>query len=71
MRALFVCLPREGHLAPLVPIALALRQAGHTVAFATAAGFIPQVEQAGLEAFPAGLAVEEWMDDLVKVWSSK
>ena len=40
------------------------------MAFATAAGFIPQVEQAGFEAFPAGLEVGEWLDDLKKVWSS-
>ena len=70
MRVLFVCIPREGHLAPLVPIALALREAGHEVAFATGARFNPQVEQAGFQAFAAGVEATEWADELGKVWES-
>ena len=70
MRVLFVCLPREGHLAPLLPIAQALLDVGHKVAFATAAGFIPQVVVAGFEAFPGGFEYDEWMGELAKVWES-
>ena len=54
MRVLFTCLPQSGHFNPLVPIARALREAGHEVAFACPAGFAPTVEAAGFGAFPAG-----------------
>lgn len=60
MRVLFVCLPATGHLLPLLPLASALRASGHTVAFATAAGFAPHVERAGFSAFSAGMETEEW-----------
>jgi UDP:flavonoid glycosyltransferase YjiC (YdhE family) len=39
----------------MVPLALALRGAGHEVAFATEARFCPRVERAGFRAFPAGI----------------
>lgn len=54
MRVLFTTLPLTGHFNPLVPIARALRDAGHAVAFACPAGFAPAVEAAGFEVFPAG-----------------
>src|SRR5689334_11457165 len=59
MRALLVCLSATGHFLPLVPLAHALREAGHAVAFATAADFIPQVERAGFPAVPAGMVRAE------------
>jgi UDP:flavonoid glycosyltransferase YjiC (YdhE family) len=40
---------------PLVPIARALADAGHEVAFASAESFRPQVEACGFEMFPAGI----------------
>lgn len=49
MRVLFTCLPATGHLHPLVPIARALADAGHEVAFATHASMAPLVERAGDE----------------------
>ncbi len=55
MRVLFTTLAASGHFHPLVPIARAVEAAGHTVAFACAASFIPTVAQAGFDAFPAGL----------------
>ena len=54
MRVLFTSLPQSGHFNPLVPIARALREAGHAVAFACPAGFAPTVEAAGFTVFPAG-----------------
>lgn len=60
MRVLFVCLPATGHLLPLLPLAGALRDAGHEVAFATAAGFAHAVERAGFVAVPAGMDVADW-----------
>lgn len=56
MRILFTCTPGLGHFHPLVPIARAAIQAGHDVAFATPASFVPTVERAGFRAFPAGMA---------------
>lgn len=55
MRVLFTCVPGYGHLHPMVPLAHALRAAGHEVAFATEQRFCGRVERAGLRAFPAGL----------------
>jgi UDP:flavonoid glycosyltransferase YjiC (YdhE family) len=54
MRILFTTLRGSGHLHPLVPIARAAVAAGHEVAVACSASFIPHVEQAGFRAFPAG-----------------
>ncbi len=54
MRVLFTTLPQSGHFNPLVPIARALRDAGHAVAFACPTGFAPIVEAAGFPSFPAG-----------------
>jgi UDP:flavonoid glycosyltransferase YjiC (YdhE family) len=48
-----------GHLRPLLPLAHAFAEAGHEVAFATAATFAGQVEAAGFEAFPAGPDMRE------------
>lgn len=60
MRVLFVCLPATGHLLPLLPLAGAVRDAGHAVAFATAAGFAPDVERAGFRALAAGMESQDW-----------
>ncbi len=54
MRILFTTLQMSGHFHPLVPIARAAVAAGHDVAFACAASFVPTVERAGFRAFPAG-----------------
>ncbi|MGY1604461.1 nucleotide disphospho-sugar-binding domain-containing protein [Geodermatophilus sp. SYSU D00815] len=51
MRVLVVASPLPGHVLPLVPLAAALRDAGHEVVLATAAD--------GLGAAPAGLAAED------------
>ncbi len=54
MRILFTTLQFAGHFHPLVPIARAAVAAGHEVAVACAASFVPTVERAGFRAFPAG-----------------
>ena len=56
MRVLFTCQPALGHFHPLVPIARALESAGHEVAFATPAPFVPTVERSGFAGFSAGMA---------------
>lgn len=56
MRALFTCSLGMGHLHPLVPIARAMEDAGHQVAFAAPAPLVPSVERSGFRAFPAGMS---------------
>jgi UDP:flavonoid glycosyltransferase YjiC (YdhE family) len=55
MRLLFTTTAARGALTPLVPVAAALREAGHEVAFCSAASFRADVERAGFGFFPAGV----------------
>ncbi len=55
--------PGLGHLHPMVPLARALQETGHTVAFACAAAFAPRVEAAGFDAFAAGI---DWIESRVE-----
>lgn len=59
---LCTCLPGYGHFLPMLAFARAAAAAGHTVAFATAADFCPQVEQAGFAAHPAGLSMRAQLE---------
>jgi len=59
MRILFTTLRGSGHLHPLVPIARAAVAAGHEVAIACSASFIPHVEQAGFRAFPTAQSARQ------------
>ncbi|WP_328613710.1 glycosyltransferase [Amycolatopsis sp. NBC_00355] len=59
MRLLFTSLGSFGHTFPLVPLALAARDAGHDVVFATSEDFLPQLTKAGLETAAAGLAIKD------------
>ena len=54
MRVLFSTTPLDGHFRPLLPLARALRERGHAIAFATAASWHPIVEAEGFEALAAG-----------------
>ena len=54
MRVLFTTLPAYGSIQPLIPVAQALQNAGHEVAFATSATFCNVVAAAGFRCFPAG-----------------
>jgi MGT family glycosyltransferase len=61
MRVLFTTLPGYGSFQPLLPVARALIDAGHEVAFAASATFCHVVRRAGFRCFPAGL---DWsLDD--------
>ena len=55
MRCLFTVQPMFGHFNAMVPLARALQDAGHDVAFATGKGFGPIVHRAGFRHFPCGL----------------
>ena len=55
MNVLLTCVVGYGHFHPMVPLALALRDAGHNVVVATDPSFCAYVERVGFEAHPAGL----------------
>lgn len=54
MRVLFSFAGGSGHFLPLVPVARAVRAAGHAVAFAGQPAMVPAVEAAGFAAFATG-----------------
>jgi UDP:flavonoid glycosyltransferase YjiC (YdhE family) len=58
-RFLFTTTPFYGHLHPLVPLARALKEAGHEVAFAASASLEQVVKAAGFTFFAAGLDREQ------------
>jgi UDP:flavonoid glycosyltransferase YjiC (YdhE family) len=49
---LFASIAAYGHVFPLVPLAVAAREAGHDVRFATAESFSPALSGAGLRSVP-------------------
>jgi UDP:flavonoid glycosyltransferase YjiC (YdhE family) len=51
VRALFTFMGGPGHLQPLLPIAVAAKDAGHTVAVAGRASVLPAAEALGLDVF--------------------
>lgn len=58
MRVLFCTLPQKTHFLTLVPLAWALRTAGHDVRVASLPQFNDTITQAGLTAMPVGRAVD-------------
>jgi UDP:flavonoid glycosyltransferase YjiC (YdhE family) len=54
MRVLFTVQPMFGHFHAMVPLAQALQEHGHEVAFATGKSFGPVVQHAGFRHFPCG-----------------
>ncbi|MFJ1751233.1 nucleotide disphospho-sugar-binding domain-containing protein [Streptomyces sp. NPDC088116] len=58
MRVLFTTAPLAGHLFPLVPMAWALRAAGHEVLMATRDNFVPVALRTGLPVASCGPAAE-------------
>ena len=59
VRALFCCRPAHGHVNPLLPLALACRDAGHDVLFGTGAQFVPRLRELGFRAERVGISIEE------------
>jgi UDP:flavonoid glycosyltransferase YjiC (YdhE family) len=55
VRALFSTQPGFGHLNPFLPYAIALREAGHDVLFASSASFAGAIEQHGFSCEPIGV----------------
>jgi UDP:flavonoid glycosyltransferase YjiC (YdhE family) len=59
MRVLITSLPGHGHLGPLIPLATAIRDAGHDVAIATSSTFSEMLQSHGLRCEPCGPAWRE------------
>lgn len=59
MRVLFASMATIGHTYPLIPLALALRDAGHEVHFAVGDEMHPELERLGLRPFRPGLVFGE------------
>ncbi len=55
MRVLFSSLPATGHVNSLMPMALAVRAAGHDVAVCTSPAYAAQIEGSGLRHLPGGV----------------
>ena len=58
MRALLTCRPLAGHYRPMLPLARALADAGHDVAFASSEPVASEAEAEGFTAFRAGLDMD-------------
>lgn len=65
MRILFCARPAYGHVYPMMPLALAAREAGHDVQFATAGAFVPKLQSLGFTTHAVGLTIEQARDELV------
>ena len=59
MRTLFTAQAGSGHWRPLVPLATALRAAGHDVAFATTPVACAALVDLGFRCFPVG--IDDWL----------
>ena len=60
MRILFTTQPGSGHWRPLAPLARALEQAGHEVAFAATPIFCRLIDEHGFRCFQVGF--DDWLD---------
>jgi UDP:flavonoid glycosyltransferase YjiC (YdhE family) len=57
VRLIFASLASHGHIYPLIPLALAAKDAGHDVVFATSEEFLAPLRKAGLEVAAAGMSI--------------
>ncbi|MFD9896121.1 glycosyltransferase [Amycolatopsis sp. NPDC059027] len=66
MRLIFTALGGYGHSFPLIPLAVAARDAGHDVSFATTQDFLPNIEKAGVTGIAAGATMTEAFTEAAK-----
>jgi UDP:flavonoid glycosyltransferase YjiC (YdhE family) len=66
MRILCTFVGGLGHLAPLLPVARAAREAGHEVAVAGSGGLVPRIEAAGFRAFATSPAQHHSGSDVAR-----
>src|SRR5688500_11687073 len=65
MRILISSRPAYGHVYPLMPLALAARDAGHAVDFATTGPFLPKLRALGFPTHDIGITIEQARDQLL------
>lgn len=68
MRVLLTAAAGTGHVAPLLGVASALRDAGHDIAVATHASRHDLVRDAGLLCLAAGMSEQDWIDERRRRW---
>ena len=66
MKILFSTRPAYGHVYPLLPLALAARDAGHDVTFATTGPFLADLAALGFEVHDVGISIEAARDALLR-----
>jgi UDP:flavonoid glycosyltransferase YjiC (YdhE family) len=59
LRVLFCCRPAYGHVDPLLPLAMACRDAGHEVLFGTGERLRPRLRELGFRAERVGISIDE------------
>ncbi|MFX0579437.1 glycosyltransferase [Nocardia nepalensis] len=59
MKIVFSSLPGYGHIHPLLPLALAAREVGHDVIYATGEAFHPLLQGLGFRTVPVGMPIHE------------
>ena len=67
MKFLFTVQPLIGHFHAMVPLALALKDHGHEVAFATGHSFGSTVQRVGFQHFPCGLDLSGEPNDIFEM----
>lgn len=71
MRVLCTCVPGDGHFNPMLPLARALADAGHEVAFATSEAIAPHVVKAGFEFLPAGISLPDQLAEARRLFPAE
>ena len=59
VRIIFSCRPAHGHVFPLLPLAMACREAGHDVLFATGESFAGRLSELGFPVERVGISIVE------------
>lgn len=62
---MFTSLGSHGHLYPLLPLAVAAREAGHEVVFATGEAFLPSLRKAGLETVATDIDIHSGFAEVI------
>ena len=68
MRLMLTSTPGYGHVLPMLPLAVAARERGHDVLWATAAEACPLIEAEGVAAAPAGVSAEGSLAEYARRW---
>jgi UDP:flavonoid glycosyltransferase YjiC (YdhE family) len=65
MKFLFAARPAFGHVYPLMPLAIASREAGHDVCFATTGAFVDKLDALRFTTYDVGISIEQARDELL------